>query len=68
MRLRLPGEGEPSPNGGPRGDCYCFITVKEHPLFQRDGQHLIVPRADRLFAGGAGRDDRSAHARRAATS
>src|SRR5205085_4047061 len=24
MRVRLPGEGEPSPSGGPRGDCYCF--------------------------------------------
>ncbi len=42
MRVRLPGEGEPSPGGGPRGDCYCFITVKEHSLFQREGQHLIV--------------------------
>jgi molecular chaperone DnaJ len=42
MRVRLPGEGEPSANGGPRGDCYCFIKVKEHPLFQREGQHLVV--------------------------
>jgi molecular chaperone DnaJ len=42
MRVRLPGEGEPSPNGGPRGDCYCFITVKEHSLFQREGAHLVV--------------------------
>ena len=42
MRVRLPGEGEPSPTGGPRGDCYCFISVKEHSLFQREGQHLIV--------------------------
>lgn len=42
MRVRLPGEGEPSPNGGPRGDCYCFIKVKEHSLFQREGQHLVV--------------------------
>ena len=42
MRVRLPGEGEPSPNGGPRGDCYCFIAVKEHSLFQRDGANLIV--------------------------
>jgi molecular chaperone DnaJ len=42
MRVRLPGEGEPSLNGGPRGDCYCFITVTEHPLFQREGPHLIV--------------------------
>jgi molecular chaperone DnaJ len=40
-RLRLAGEGEPSPNGGPSGDCYCFIRVKKHPLFERDGQHLI---------------------------
>lgn len=40
-RLRLEREGEPSSGGGPRGDCYCFITVKDHPLFQREGQHLI---------------------------
>ncbi len=40
-RLRLQGEGEPSPNGGPPGDCYCFVTVKEHPLFKRDGPHLL---------------------------
>ena len=40
-RLRLQGEGEPSPEGGPPGDCYCFIGVREHPLFQRDGPHLI---------------------------
>lgn len=40
-RLRLHGEGEPSPDGGPPGDVYCFITVKDHPLFQRDAQDLI---------------------------
>jgi len=40
-RLRLQGEGEPSPNGGPSGDCYCFIHIAEHPLFQRRGQDLI---------------------------
>jgi len=40
-RLRLAGEGEPSPEGGPPGDCYCVIRVVEHPLFHRDGQHLI---------------------------
>jgi molecular chaperone DnaJ len=42
MRIRIAGEGDPSPSGGPRGDCYCFITVKDHPLFQREGEHLIV--------------------------
>jgi molecular chaperone DnaJ len=41
-RLRLEREGEPSPSGGGmRGDCYCFVHVKEHELFRREGQHLI---------------------------
>ena len=40
-QLRISGEGEPGPNNGPAGDCYCFITVEDHPLFERDGQHLI---------------------------
>ena len=39
--LRLRGEGEPSPDGGPPGDCYFFVRVREHPLFQREGPHLI---------------------------
>jgi molecular chaperone DnaJ len=42
MRIRLAGEGEPSPDGGPPGDCYCFVSVREHRLFQRDGNHLIL--------------------------
>lgn len=40
-RLRLQGEGEHSPNGGPSGDCYVFIQIKKHPFFHRDGQDLI---------------------------
>ncbi len=42
MRVRLRGEGEPSPEGGPPGDCYCFVAVEEHPLFARDGSHLLL--------------------------
>jgi molecular chaperone DnaJ len=42
MRVRLPGEGEASPDGGPSGDCYCFVSVKKHKLFQRDGNHLVL--------------------------
>jgi molecular chaperone DnaJ len=42
MRVRLTGEGEASPDGGPNGDCYCFIKVKKHELFHRDGSNLIV--------------------------
>lgn len=42
MRVRLPGEGEPSPDGGPAGDCYCFVSVCKHRLFEREGSHLIL--------------------------
>jgi molecular chaperone DnaJ len=42
MRVRIAGEGEPSPDGGPPGDLYCFVSVRNHRLFQRDGQHLIL--------------------------
>jgi molecular chaperone DnaJ len=40
MQLCLRGEGEPGPRGGPRGDLYVDIRVKDHPLFQREGSHL----------------------------
>ncbi len=42
MRIRLAGEGDPSPDGGPSGDCYCIVHVAAHSLFQRDGQDLVV--------------------------
>ena len=43
MRIRVSGQGEPSPNGGPPGDCYCHIHVQPHVLFHRDGNDLITP-------------------------
>lgn len=42
MRLRVSGEGEPSPEGGPPGDCYCFIKVRQHKFFEREGSDLIL--------------------------
>lgn len=42
MRVRLSGEGESSPNGGPNGDCYVFIQVLRHKLFHRDGDNIIL--------------------------
>ncbi len=42
IRLRVQGEGEASPDGGPVGDCYVFINVRPHELFKRDGSHLIL--------------------------
>jgi molecular chaperone DnaJ len=42
MRMRIAGEGHPSNHGGPPGDCYCVIHVREHPLFERDGANLFL--------------------------
>jgi len=39
-RIRLTGEGEAGRNGGPPGDLYVEIRVREHPIFERDGSHL----------------------------
>jgi molecular chaperone DnaJ len=39
-RLRVSGEGEPGPNGGPAGDLYVVLEVKEHPFFERRGADL----------------------------
>lgn len=41
MTLRLSDEGEAGSLGGPRGDLYVEIHVREHPLFHRDGPDLI---------------------------
>jgi molecular chaperone DnaJ len=40
-RLRLAGEGEAGALGGPRGDLYVFLTVRQHAVFERDGQDLF---------------------------
>lgn len=44
-RLRLTGEGEPGMMGGPPGDLYIVIGVREHPIFVREGDdiHCEVP-------------------------
>ena len=39
-RLRVAGEGEPGPNGGPPGDLYVVLEVKEHAFFERRGADL----------------------------
>ena len=45
IRLRLSGEGEAGYDGGPPGDLFVVVQVKEHPLFERDGTdlHCEVP-------------------------
>ena len=39
-RIRLSGEGEAGMNGGPPGDLYVVVNLKQHPVFQRDGADL----------------------------
>lgn len=39
-RLRVTGEGESGPNGGPSGDLFVVLHVKEHETFERQGANL----------------------------
>ena len=45
MRIRSAGNGEPGTNGGPPGDLYIEIRIKQHEIFERDGDdlHCTVP-------------------------
>ncbi|MCW2614679.1 MAG: Chaperone DnaJ [Frankiales bacterium] len=40
MRIRLTGEGEVGPGGGPAGDLYVEIVERSHPVFTREGDDL----------------------------
>ncbi len=40
-RIRLSGEGEPGENGGPSGDLYVSVRVKDHTIFKRDDADLF---------------------------
>ena len=54
QRMRLAGEGEAGTLGGPAGDLYVVIFVREHEFFQRDGNdlHCTVPLAFTTLALG----------------
>ncbi len=39
-RIRLTGEGEAGAHGGPPGDLYVQVEVRDHPIFVREGRHL----------------------------
>ena len=40
-RMRVAGQGEPSPEGGPSGDLFCDVYVKPHDFFERDGSDVV---------------------------
>ncbi|WP_127089880.1 DnaJ C-terminal domain-containing protein [Aquabacter cavernae] len=52
-RMRLKGQGEPSPTGGPAGDAYVTVSYAIHPLFRREGddlrQEVPVPLQDAVL-------------------
>jgi molecular chaperone DnaJ len=41
MRMRYASQGEPGYFGGPAGDLYVVLHVKEHAFFQREGRDLM---------------------------
>ena len=40
--IRIASEGEPGRMGGPRGDLYCYIRIKQHEFLQRDENNLVA--------------------------
>ncbi len=42
FRLRLRGQGEAGLNGGPEGDLYVFVYVKDEPGVRREGSDLFI--------------------------
>lgn len=41
-RLKVSGEGEAGPKGGPAGDLYVVVQVKRHATFEREGADLVT--------------------------
>ena len=40
QKIKLKGKGQPSPDGGEPGDLVITVTVRKHPIFERDGLNL----------------------------
>ena len=40
-QMRIRGEGDAGSGGGPAGDLYVVLHVKEHPVFRREGLDLV---------------------------
>jgi molecular chaperone DnaJ len=56
QRIRLAGEGEAGAQGAPAGDLYVHVSVRPHPLFQRDGANILVRVPVRMTQAALGAD------------
>ncbi|MEF3272972.1 MAG: molecular chaperone DnaJ [Chloroflexus sp.] len=43
QQIRISGEGEAGPRGGPPGNLYVALDIQPHPIFERDGNDIILP-------------------------
>ena len=48
QKLRLKGKGNPNPMTGQRGDLYCKIKIKPHPVFTVKGKNLVMEKSVKL--------------------
>lgn len=48
MKLRIAGKGMEGKNGGPPGDLYLQVHIREHPIFTREGDDLVVEKEIKL--------------------
>lgn len=55
-RIRLGGEGEAGPQGAPPGDLYVHVSVRPHPIFQRDGANIFCRVPIRMTQAALGDD------------
>jgi molecular chaperone DnaJ len=44
-RLKISGEGDAGPSGGPHGDLYVVTHIKKHPVFERVGNDLTITKS-----------------------
>ncbi|MCP5498386.1 MAG: molecular chaperone DnaJ [Leptospiraceae bacterium] len=55
-RLKVSGEGEAGPNGGPSGDLYVVTHIKRHPTFERQGNDLVMSKTISMVTACLGGD------------
>jgi molecular chaperone DnaJ len=56
MRIRLSGQGEVGPGGGPAGDLYVEVSEQQHEVFVREGAELHCTVAVPMTAAALGTD------------